>query len=258
MKKKEVCVFGLFHKEAFFIPYWQQYYGSLFGYENLYALGDLQNDIFLKMFHKDVNKIELGAKYQCDYGLHVNTIMHMQKSLLNFYKVVIFAEADEFIVADPEKYKDLNDFFSKNNEDYFRCSGYNIIADLVNELPINPSRPLLSQRKYWYLHDGECKTLVARKPVDWYGVGFHECKPVLDLHSDLYNIHFHEFDYEIQNTRIQLRHETNLPLHPDFRPGGLGGEGFLFDERLIEYHNSKFYSKNLQEIPDKFKNYKLI
>jgi len=122
MKKKEVCVFGLFHKEAFFIPYWQQYYGSLFGYENLYALGDLQNDIFLKMFHKDVNKIELGAKYQCDYGLHVNTIMHMQKSLLNFYKVVIFAEADEFIVADPEKYKDLNDFFSKNNEDYFRLS----------------------------------------------------------------------------------------------------------------------------------------
>ena len=255
----KVAVFGLFHKEALMIPYWQNYYGNLFGRENLYPVGDLKNDFFMSLFSiPKKNLIELGAHYQSDYDLHVSTVTRIQRELLDSYDVVIFAEADEFFVPDLNKYADLKDFLMKNSDDYFTSQGYNVISDIDNELPLNPTKSLLSQRKWWYKNTGESKTLIVRKPVTSYSGGFHICYPSVPEHPELFNIHLHDFDYHYSNTRAKMRFDTLLPLHPSFRPGNMGSEGFILDEELVLFHRHKFETKGVELIPEMFVNSGLI
>ena len=214
----KVAVFGLFHKEALMIPYWQNYYGNLFGVENLYPVGDLKNDFFMGLFAvPKKNLIELNAHYQSDYDLHVSTVTKVQKQLLETYDVVIFAEADEFFVPDLTKYKDLKHFLVNNQDDYFTAQGYNVISDIDSEPILDPTKSLLSQRKWWFKNTGESKTLIVRKPVISYSGGFHICYPSIPEHPDLYNIHLHDIDYNYSNVRAKMRFDTLLPLHPAFR-----------------------------------------
>jgi len=255
----KVAVFGLFHKEALMIPYWQNYYGNLFGRENLYPVGDLKNDFFMGLFTiPKKNLIELGAHYQSDYDLHVSTVTKLQKKLLDSYDVVIFAEADEFFVPNLNKYADLKDFLIKNPDDYFTAQGYNIISNIDGEPPINPTKSLLSQRRWWYKNAGESKTLIVRKPVTSYSGGFHICYPTIPEHPELFNIHLHDFDYNYSNTRAKMRFDTLLPLHPSFRPGNMGSEGYILDEELVLFHRHKFETKGVELIPEMFVNSGLI
>lgn len=232
------------------IPYWQNYYGNLFGRENLYPVGDLKNDYFMGLFTvPKTNLIELGAHYQSDYDLHVSTVMKLQNKLLKLYDVVIFAEADEFFVPNLDKYEDLNHFLIENSDDYFTAQGFNVIADLDNESFLDPTKSLLSQRKWWYKNTGESKTLIVRKPVTSYSGGFHICYPSIPEHPDLYNIHLHDIDLSYSNVRAKMRFDTVLPLHPAFRPGNMGSEGFILDEELALYHKYKFETKKVEKIP---------
>ncbi len=255
----KVAVFGLFHKEALMIPYWQNYYGNLFGRENLYPVGDLKNDFFMSLFSiPRKNFIELGAQYQSDYDLHVSTVTKVQKQLLGNYDVVIFAEADEFFVPNLNKYTDLKDFLIRNPDDYFTAQGYNVISDIDSEPPINPTKSLLSQRKWWYKNAGESKTLIVRKPVTSYSGGFHICYPSIPEHPELFNIHLHDFDYNYSNARAKMRFDTLLPLHPSFRPGNMGSEGYILDEELVLFHRHKFETKGVELIPEMFTNSGLV
>ena len=241
------------------IPYWQNYYGNLFGRENLYPVGDLKNDFFMSLFSiPRKNFIELGAHYQSDYDLHVSTVTKVQKQLLGNYDVVIFAEADEFFVPNLNKYTDLKDFLIRNPDDYFTAQGYNVISDIDREPPINPTKSLLSQRRWWYKNAGESKTLIVRKPVTSYSGGFHICYPSIPEHPELFNIHLHDFDYNYSNARAKMRFDTLLPLHPSFRPGNMGSEGYILDEELVLFHRHKFETKGVELIPEMFTNSGLV
>ena len=50
-----VAVIGLFHREFFFIPLWQNYYGKLFGLENL-------DQVRLSVFENSVSKNDIGVE----------------------------------------------------------------------------------------------------------------------------------------------------------------------------------------------------
>lgn len=258
----KVAVMGLFHKEAFFTPYYQAYYGNLFGNENIYILGDPDTDSFLYMFEK-ANLIQLGAEYQGDYGLHCRMVQETQSHLLEKYDTVIFAEADEFIFPDPAKYKNLKHFLTVNKDDYFRVQGYNVIHDIDNEKPIDTKKPIMEQRKWWYKHGtenggGESKMLIVRKPGVIYEAGFHWSKPSVPEHPDLFNFHLHEFDFNICNSRVKARFDTKLPLHHNFGDPVIGWEGQLVDSKLEDYHRKKLSEKPLELIPQRFLDLKIV
>ena len=258
----KVAVLVLLHKEAFFTPYFQSYYGGLFGNENIYAIGDPNTDSFMYMFEK-ANLLQLGAEFQGDYGTHCRMVQNTQNMLLEKYDTVVFAEVDEFIFPNPEKYTDLKHFLSVNKDDFFRVQGFNVIHDMDNEKPIDPKRPIMSQRKWWYKHGtenggGESKMLITRKPGVSYHAGFHWSEPSVPEHPDLFNFHLHEFDFNICNSRVKARFDTNLPLHPNFGDPVIGWEGQLVDEKLEEYHRKKFAEKPIELIPQKFLDLKIV
>ncbi len=259
MKDLKVAVLGIFHKEAFMIPYYQAYYGNLFGNENIYALGDPASDWALSMFNK-ANFILLNAEFQGHHKLHCETVPKIQNQLLEIYDIVIFAEADEFIVPDPEKYTDLKDFLLKNKDDHFTVQGYNVIHDVNSEPPLDPRLPLLKQRKYWYKHGGingggESKLLITRKGNVWYDAGFHWSNPCIPEHPDLYNFHLKQIDFDIRNSRVKVRYDTNLPIHSDLH---IFSRENTFDSELLNTHLDQFNSSNVELIPEKFKNILIV
>jgi hypothetical protein len=239
--KKDFCVFSIFYKEYFFTSYWQNYYGNLFGFDNLFILGEPERDPFLKLFHKDVNIIDFGAEKHQDHAFHVRRMVQTQTSLLNFYNTVIFAEADEFIVPNLYKYENLKEFLKNNDDNYLTVQGYNIHQNLDEETIINPSLPLLKQRKWWYREKSEDKTLIVKKPVLTYSSGFHFCAPQFAPNSDLFNLHCKYLDYNIQNVRANIHLESDLPISEE--NGTIHNpKTFLFntDEKLKNYHRSRF------------------
>jgi hypothetical protein len=251
MKVAVVCVFL---NEYFFIPYWQNYYGNLFGYNNLYAIGDLKNDSSMRLLEREVNLIDYSPEIQANFVEHCDLAIKFQTELLRQgYDVVIYAEADQFFIPDPEKYKDLNDYLEKNTQDYIKVSGWNVQHIIDEEQKFNPSQPVLSQRKYWFKDPGpEDKMTIVRKPVEWYGAGFHDSTPDVPRDPDLYNIHLHLCDFPHCHSR---RHTKTNPVKwaPNTGPGIAGGHTWTQGETLFNTWMDYALRCGISEIPDKFK-----
>jgi hypothetical protein len=251
----KVAVISLFYREYFFTNLWQKYYGDLFGFENLYAIGDIESDTSFKLFNSKVNFINYKAKYHADVGEHVQVILNIQKQLLEKYNVVIFAEADQYFIPDPKKYKDLKDYLFKNTQDYIKVSGWNVFQEINTETNYDYSKNILSQRKYWFKDPGqEDKMVIIRKPVDWYSAGFHTNSPDVERDPDLYNIHLHLFDFNICNTRRAVMTE-NKNWHPASgpNPGQCAHHVFLQDEKLKQEWFDRPMQYGITLIPEKFK-----
>jgi hypothetical protein len=245
--KKSVAVLGIFGRENFFSPIWKKYYGGLFGVENLHIIGSIATDEYLNIF-EGANFHELGSTTHGDNAYIIKRVMQLQYELLQSYETVVFADSDEFIVPDPDKYRNLKEFLELNNDIYFKVQGWNVVH-LINQEPnINLDLPIISQRKYWYKNGsefggGESKMLIIRKPHVSYIAGMHWSEPSVIEHSDLFNFHLREFDYKITADRLEDRYNTSLPLHHTLN------DGRVCWKQQIE---NAFNNSNTQLIPDKF------
>jgi hypothetical protein len=250
-----VAVIGLFHREFFYIPLWQNYYGKLFGLENLYAIGDLQKDETFKLFNKGVNFINYAPPLYANHSEHTQLIIQVQKQLLENYDVVIFAEADQFFIPDPDKYLNLNDYLHHNTQDYIKVSGWNVRQDLNTENFYNPTLKILEQRNYWFKDPGpEDKMVIVRKPAVSYGHGFHQSVPSIEPDKDLYNIHMHLFDFDQCNCRRYIRTADFKNWHPGSGPNRSGNHVFIKDKNLINtWFDYPLNTTGIQMIPEKFK-----
>jgi hypothetical protein len=254
----KVAVVGLFYYEYFYIPLWQNYYGNLFGYNNLFALGDLKNDFALKLFHDSVNLINYSPEFVGDHDDHIKTIINLQKQLLENYDVVIFAEADQFFVPDPDKYLNLNDYLHHNTQDYIKVSGWNVRHRPEKEPYYNPTKRILEQRNYWFKDPGpEDKQVIIRKPMNFYHAGFHVCDPNVERDPDLINIHLQKFDFNLCNSRNYIRTSAKN-WHPGSGKHGMGSHVFKYDEELYNDWLQENQSLDLQLIPEKYKILNLI
>ena len=246
----KVAVIGLFHFEYFFIPYWQNYYGGLFGFENLFVIGDLANDPAMKLFSEG-HLIDYKQQHVGDHMEHVSIVLNLQRQLLNYFNVVIFAEADQFFIPDPDKYRDLNHYLEVDASDYIRVTGYNVNHDLDSEPRFNPFQRFLAQRSWWNRFNPEDKMTIIRKPVNSYSPGFHYSDPTVEPAADLFNFHLHQVDFNLCNTRRTIR-SSSKNWHPSSGLGKAGSHVFVVDEELRDQWQKDFLVTN-SRIPDKFK-----
>jgi len=168
------AIFSMMRNEVVFMPMWLDYYGRFF--DNIYILHhytDKKPD--LSDLHEKYKFREIPLKHinKHDTKWLNKTIMDQQKKLLKKYDVVLFAEADEFIIVDPFRWKDLGeylDWFQKSDKDFVTCSGREVLQ--CEEPPINLKESILPQRKYWWYFDSYYKTLLSKIPLNW-AFGFH-------------------------------------------------------------------------------------
>ena len=208
-------------KKDKYLPLWFKYYSQYF--DDIYVI-DNEPDI-VDPFIEEAKKKYKFTKID-DYPNPANdltpwnqVIREFQVELLKKYKWVLYADADEFVVPDPDKYKDLSDYIQKCTRDYVHCTGFNVLhmyeeeraanGDILefNEPALDLEKPILAQRKYWWYEYGYNKPLLARIPLNWEN-GMHnligqEESHLHELHDpDLFLIHLKQADWDIFRTRI--------------------------------------------------------
>jgi hypothetical protein len=201
----KVAAVTFVYNEIFNLSIWIKYYGNLFGRNNLFIV-DRGSDDGSTTNLGDVNLLHVPRKAFDEYE-KTNFMSSFHASLTSFYDAVIITDCDEIIVPDPAIYADLNQYIEALPRDYVSGVGINLLHLITEELPIDPSRGIMSQRKYGFFFSPQCKLNLSRVPIKWLP-GMHSCnkRPVFDL--DLFTFHIKTIDYGVAVSRQQINQKT--------------------------------------------------
>src|SRR4051794_31559340 len=138
-----------------------------------------------------------------DEQTRADFVTDLQHALLRFYSVVIYTDCDEMLVADPRQYESLAAFLLAADSDVIAPTGLNVQHLPAIEPPIDPSVPILGQRRFASFGASLCKPLIARVPLRFVP-GFHWCDRVPDYRAELYLFHLKRMDAEVARQRLRL------------------------------------------------------
>ena len=110
--------------------------------------------------------------------------------LLEAYDAVLFADADEFLLADPDRYASLVDLVAdRPDTPVLGAMGINLVHHLGHEGPLDPERPLLDQRRLAKFVPLMCKPALKRVPAPWTAASHGVKGTPYAIDPDLYMFH---------------------------------------------------------------------
>jgi len=227
-KHQEMSVFALTfaYNESFFLRCWAAYYGSQLGLENLFVLDHGSNDLSTTGLGP-VNIIKV-PRTSYDEVQRIFFASFMHSALLQYYSSGFVMDVDEFIVADPTKYKNLRAFAETTQATALACIGLELCHVRAVEPDFSESLPILSQREHVYFDSWMCKRSFARAPIR-FGGGFHTSDQPVEFDEGLFLIHLKNFDYRYRLVRQQITANWNY-----------SGDFGLHARRAGEYVNHVF------------------
>jgi hypothetical protein len=185
--------------EVHFLPIFLRYYSRYFAPEDIYVLdhgttdGSTDGGGFVRI------PVE---RERVDNVWMLEQRKTHQRTLLDRYDVVLSVDVDEIVAPDPA-WGDLGEYLAGFQEEWVNCIGYEILHLPDREPPLDLSRPVLEQRRYWFAADGYDKPVLATAPTPW-EVGFHgRVDRELNIDPDLRLIHLHRVDYQLCRERHQ-------------------------------------------------------
>ncbi len=194
--RRRGAAFTVVQDEAVMLPLWLGYYGRHLPASDLYVLDHNTTDGSTDAIGERCQRVPIHWNTSFDHRWLRSTVEAFQRFLLQSYETVLFAEADEFIVADPRRYAGLADYFSRLERPAARCSGFEVVHQ-PGEAPIRFDEPILAQRGWWHASSRYCKRTVSKVPLRW-SEGFHEEFIGPDDPPDpaLMLVHLHRVDYD--------------------------------------------------------------
>jgi hypothetical protein len=164
-------------------------------------------------------------------------------ALLQSFDAVLFADADEFLVADPAKYADLRELLAdRPGVKALGAMGMNVVHRVNVEKPLKPERPVLRQRRTAKFVPKMCKPAIKRGTAHW-ASGSHGLRMPYQIDPELYLFHlkFADRDHLIATSahRRALTEETGRGADANWR---LGGE-------LVQLLDSLEAPENLKDVP---------
>jgi hypothetical protein len=145
---------------------WVDYYASQLGVENLVVIDDNSDDGSTDALPCRVERI---APIVGDFEpARMKIVSDMGRQLLRRHDAVIFADADEFIVADPARYDGLRDFAAaRRGADAVGVMCLNVVHHLATEGPLDFGLPFLDQRSLVKFIPLFCKPALKFVPNNW-------------------------------------------------------------------------------------------
>lgn len=211
------------HADKVMLKLWLKYYSRFF--DDIHVLGcETPGGTFDELAKEFQFGLTIIPNHIHSMTAHEIVFKTQRYCLENGSEWFLYADLDEFVVADPDKYKDLGDFMDRSLDKQTYCVGYNVLQ-APSEGPLNYEEPILRQRSIWN-HDPSGsynKPALSRVPTEWVE-GFHMhqgelvdfCKELKD--TGLYLLHFKWAD---------LSHGGSFPI-------GGGGMSSSVDEPIPE------------------------
>jgi hypothetical protein len=206
-----VRVITMVKNEQFMLGKWLDYYGGQFGRDRLLVIDDSTDDGSTDNLDVPVLRIDSRRAKSDDFDFNrTQLVNHLAQGLLLYDDYVIYTDADEFLVADPDRYESLPAFLADNpGLDVVSGVGLNVLHNVREEPEFDPSRPILQQRHYAKFARRYCKPLIKRVPNKW-GKGFHSIGHKYDVNTSLYLLHLKWYDLGTSLQRQGLRHSKML------------------------------------------------
>jgi len=197
----KIAAFTMVYNDKVFLPLWVSYYGQAFGADNIFVL-DHGSD--------DGSTENLGAAHvllaprdrDIDENRRAIFLHRCQAALLRHYDVVVYSDADEFLIPDPARFTGLPDFIARRCERFVNAVGLDVFHVPDAEAQIDLSRPILAQRTYVQFSSAYCKPLISRIPLLW-DPGIHTCNYPPAIDNDLLLFHLKRMDKALALARLQ-------------------------------------------------------
>lgn len=195
----------MLRNDDFFVRKWIQYYGNLFGLENLYLILD-GHDQSLPEPHEQINMIRVPhvklSRAKGDRN-RANLVSFFAKGLFQRYDIVIGHDIDEYLVLDPKLGINLAEYLQRpNKRASLSALGLDVGQHIEKELPLDPEKPFLEQRSFAHVSARYTKAVVATKPITW-GSGFHRVRwKNFHIDPNLFLFHFGMVDFEMAKAKL--------------------------------------------------------
>jgi hypothetical protein len=187
--------------ENFFLPRWVSYYGSQVGQENLFVLDHGSTDIStLQLGRANIIRVPRSVFDDVKRAAFVSNFFC---SMLSYYDAGFASDVDEFIVADPRKYRTLVEFANTTRATALACMGLELFHIRHLEPDFREHLPILSQRRHVLFDSWMCKRSFASQPMR-FGGGLHTSDQPVAFDESLYLIHLKNFEYSFRLARQQV------------------------------------------------------
>ncbi|MBR0653614.1 glycosyltransferase family 2 protein [Plastoroseomonas arctica] len=200
-----IAAFTMVHNEADFLPLWVRHYGREFGVENLYCIDHGSDDGCTDGLGISVTRFPRSRKF--DTAVRSFLVANFHASLLRTHDVVVFSDADEFLVADPAKFTGLREAIAASGAPLLRAMGLDVLHEPAREAAFDRRLPILAQRRRVKFARHYCKTLIASVPVRW-GPGFHACSSHVQPSGELFLFHLKYADRDIFIRSLETRRQV--------------------------------------------------
>lgn len=219
----EVAVLTVVRDEAVMLPRWLAHYSAqLGGPEHLLVIDDNSTDGSTQDLPCPVVRIP-DRNYEGWASVRLRMLNGLAAGLLNVYDAVAFVDADEFLVADPDKYRDLRELLAdRPDDDVLGAQALNVVHHVAEEPPLDPDRPVLEQRRLAKFMPIMCKPSLKRIPAPW-GAGSHGIRAPFRVDPELYMFHMKFADrghlVDSSRHRYQLTETSQRGLGSTWRMG---------------------------------------
>lgn len=188
--------------ESYFLELWVNYYGDLFGHENLHLLKDGED--WSHEIERHIGNVSLvsfsGSRQERDQQIAL-TLSAYCSGLLESYDVVLRVDCDEFLAPDPDHGSWLSIFEECKKHGYIYSFGLDIAHHTGVEGPFEQTSPILNQRRHARVTGEYCKPNIISAPVTWTSACHEiEGKPV-HLSEALLLFHLASFDQDLLISR---------------------------------------------------------
>lgn len=203
----QLAIFTIVRNESFFFWPWLQHAMASASPSDIYVLdhgstGDAQADLYELLDTYKFNYLPVANATAYSSVWLAKTTSDFQKFLLQSYRTVLFSAADEIVTPTPESGATLlsmSEEMTKKSIPYHRCNAFEIVHKSDEEPALEPDKPWLAQRQWWYHPLSYSKPLLASVPLYW-KPGWFQAYNVPEKHyltRELLLLHLHKIDYKL-------------------------------------------------------------
>jgi Glycosyl transferase family 2 len=189
-----VVAMTMVRDESDMLPRWIDYYGRQLGVQNLLVLDDNSVDGSTDDLPCMLYRLPPEPWKRRWAPTRARLANGLARGLLACNDVVIFTDADEFLVPDPDKYSGLLDYLAHRSEvPVIAPLAFEVMHNARVEPAFDPARPLLEQRRFVKFAPAMCKPLLKRVSAAW-EPAFHAIHAPFEVDPELFMLHLKYYD----------------------------------------------------------------